>query len=63
MGIFSDRPKREPSAANRKAAADMHELYVSYVEAGFSRQQAMEILREMIRAGMELNSRRDPPPG
>jgi len=50
MDFFSSAPKREPSADQRKSADDLHAMYVSYLDAGFSKEQAMRILLQMLSA-------------
>ena len=50
MNMFSGAPKREPSADQRKSADDLHAIYTSYVDAGFTDKQAMQIVLEMIRS-------------
>lgn len=44
------RPHREPSSDNRQIAAALHEMFVAYVEAGFTEQQAMDIVLTLLRA-------------
>ncbi|HYH26954.1 MAG TPA: hypothetical protein VD834_16535 [Blastococcus sp.] len=50
MDFFSGTPKREPSADQRKSADDMHAQYTAYVDAGFTKQQAMQLVLEQVRA-------------
>lgn len=51
MNMFSGPPKREPSAQQRQGAGELHAMYTSYVEAGFTKQQAMEIILTIIQTG------------
>lgn len=48
MSMFSGAPKREPSSDQRQGADDLHAMYTSYVDAGFSKQQAMQIICSII---------------
>jgi hypothetical protein len=41
-------PVQTTSDANREGAAAMYDLYQSYVSAGFTKQQAMQMLCTMI---------------
>lgn len=34
-----------------QAAIAIHEVFLSYVEAGFSEEQSMELIKEIIRNG------------
>jgi hypothetical protein len=43
-----ERPMREPSSARRQAAANLHELFVALLEAGFSENQAITIICRKI---------------
>lgn len=43
-----ERPMREPSSARRQAAANLHELFVALLEAGFSENQAITIVCRKI---------------
>lgn len=47
-------PMTPPSTdeAKAEAAKSLFEMYRSYVDAGFDKRQAMEILLEMIRASV-----------
>jgi hypothetical protein len=44
----NDRPKVEPSAEIRGAAASLFELYVALVDSGFSETQALTLLQTML---------------
>lgn len=35
--------------------AQMHEMYQSMIDAGFHRDEAMELLKELMRTGMQQN--------
>lgn len=52
MDFFSGAAKREPSADQRKGADEMHAQYTAYVDAGFSKQQAMQLCIELIRSAV-----------
>lgn len=52
MDFFSGAPKREPSADQRTGADEMHAQYTAYVDAGFSKQQAMQLVCELIRSAV-----------
>lgn len=41
------RPKREPRADIRQAAAAMHEVYVALVDEGFTTHEALVIVGQM----------------
>lgn len=43
-------PKDQPFTM-RDGAIAMHEMYLSYVEAGFTEEQALELIKEAIRPG------------
>jgi len=47
----NDRPKVEPSAELRAAAASMYELFVAIVDAGFTEEQALALLSNMLPKG------------
>jgi hypothetical protein len=57
MEFFSSAPKREPSADQRKSADDLHAMYTSYVDAGFSKEQAMQIVCSTISAVVSAQHR------
>jgi hypothetical protein len=57
MDFFSGAPKREPTADQRKSADDLHAMYTSYVDAGFTKEQAMRILLQMLSATIAANQR------
>lgn len=40
--------QHEPASANREAAAATYSIYAAYVQAGFSAEQAMQLLIAMI---------------
>lgn len=44
---MSDDPV-DPMTALREAAVQFHELYLEFVKAGFSQQQAIELLKAQI---------------
>jgi len=45
-------PERSADDNNRAAAQATYAMYRSYVDAGFDKRQAMEIVLELLRAGM-----------
>lgn len=61
VDFFPGAPKREPSAEQRQGAIGLHEIYTAHVEAGFTKQQAMDIVLEMVRAS--IAQQRPRPPG
>jgi len=61
MSFFSTTPRgprREPTAEQRQAARVLHELYVSYTEAGFSRVQAMQMVLTVLAANVQAGRQR-----
>lgn len=42
----------DPMTLLGEAAAGMHELHVSFRKAGFSREESMELVREVMRNSM-----------
>ena len=54
MSFFSGSatPHREPSAGVRQSAATLHEMYTAYVEAGFSKQQALQIVISVLQVSV-----------
>jgi hypothetical protein len=45
-----NEPKREPSADLRAAASGLFELYVALTDQGFTEQQALVVLGQVIAA-------------
>lgn len=45
-------PPEDPITELAAAAAQMHELFSAYVDAGFTEQQALYLLGRLITAGM-----------
>jgi len=54
----SDPP--DPFSTLAEGMVQMHEMFVSMRKAGFSERQALELTKEMIRSGMEQNTRACP---
>jgi len=55
MNLFdlsSGMPFREPSAVNREAAAGLHDIFTAYVEAGFTSEQAMQLVCALLEASV-----------
>lgn len=44
------RPKREPSAEIRNAAAGMAEVFTALMDEGFTEAQALTIIGQMVRS-------------
>ncbi|WP_187285092.1 hypothetical protein [Streptomyces sp. OR43] len=42
----------DPMTALAAAAAQVHELYRSYMDAGFTEQQALELTKAVLAAGV-----------
>lgn len=42
----------QPDSANREAASSLYGLYKAYVDVGFTKQQAMDIILTMLRASL-----------
>lgn len=42
----------DPITQLAAAAAQVHELYVSYIQAGFSEGQAFELIKAILAAGV-----------
>jgi hypothetical protein len=47
---------QEPMTALGASAAAHHELVMTYVAAGFSRQEAMQVLLLLISVGIQRNN-------
>lgn len=47
--------KREPSAGIRAGAAEMRELFVAWVDEGFTEEQAIQMMQAVLTA----NSKKD----
>lgn len=56
MNLLPMPPKPAPDEAQREGAESLHAMYRSYLDAGFDKRQAMEILLEMIRCSMAASS-------
>jgi hypothetical protein len=50
----------DPFTALSEGMAQMHEMFASMRKAGFSERQALELTKEMMRAGMEQGQRECP---
>lgn len=48
---MSDRPKTEPNAELRQLASVMWQTYVALIDEGFTEQQALTIIGQMLAAG------------
>lgn len=51
--------KIEPDAAKRAAATEMWQLYVAFIDVGFSEAQALQILSNMVIESMRNTSNDD----
>lgn len=49
----------EPHSDIRENAATMFQLFVAYVQAGFTEEQAMTLLREIVRAQVIASNAQD----
>ena len=47
-----DEHPGDPMTALAEGAAQMHELFTAYVDAGFSRSEALKILIAVVTAGI-----------
>jgi len=54
------KPKREPDANQRVAAAQTHSLFTALVDEGFSETQALQLLGVMLASAVAEHTRRDP---
>lgn len=50
----------EPSADKRTAAREMHEMFAAYLNAGFSRREAMELTKVMLVNAINNNATNPP---
>jgi hypothetical protein len=46
--------KQEPSALNRAAAREMRDIFVALVDEGFTEDQALKILANMVKTSAEM---------
>lgn len=46
---------KEPLTPLQESAANAHEVYETYVGAGFSEDQAMQIVTSIVRAAFRIN--------
>ena len=49
---MNDKPKMEPAADLRQSANMMRQVYIALVDEGFSEQQALVILGQMLSAAI-----------
>lgn len=54
--MSDDQMPASPLTALAEGAAQLHELYRSYVEAGFTETQAMQLVCAMVTARMRDSS-------
>lgn len=54
--IVKESPDFHPLGTLHTAAIAMHELYVSFVAAGFTEDQAMQVVIEVVKKPKEANS-------
>jgi len=54
--IVKESPDFHPLGTLHTAAIAMHELYVSFVAAGFTENQAMQVVIEVVKKPKEANS-------
>lgn len=47
---FGDIPKFDPAAMAKKSAATAKQLYDAYAEAGFTKEQAFELVKGILTA-------------
>lgn len=45
-------PRIEPSADHRTSAVTIYQIYLAFKEAGFNRDQAMDLTREWMKAAI-----------
>lgn len=48
MTAAAERPRREPTAQRRQAAANLHGWYVALAAAGFTEAQALTLVARKI---------------
>jgi hypothetical protein len=48
------RSKQEPSALSRAAAREMRDLFVAFIDEGFTENQALTILGHMLRNAADM---------
>ena len=54
--VVEESPDFHPLGTLHTAAIAMHELYVSFVAAGFTENQAMQVVIEVVKKPKEANS-------
>ena len=52
MQLLPMPPKPAPDEAQRESAQAMYAMYRSYVDAGFDKHQAMQIVLELLRTSL-----------
>jgi len=47
---MSDQTPPDPMSALQEASTQIHEMYISYIDAGFTQHEALYLIGQMIQA-------------
>lgn len=53
---MSDGSPEDPVSETLEAALSAHELYLTYCQAGFSSEQALYLVAQIVTAGLRKNN-------